>query len=261
MAEGALLGSLQLLPGERQPPKPAHDRRDHRGAGPGSLEARRHREAARVVAGAVLIARDWVNIPAEPALSGVVRRRGARPGQGDQRSAVEVLDEKALGRGGYGGMLAVGGGSSRPPRLVRLSYAPRGAKFAPGPGRQGHHVRLRRPEPQARRRHVHDEVRHGRRGRGARRDYAIAQLGLRVKVTTYAALAENMPSGSAYRPSDVLTMYGGKTVENGNTDAEGRTGDGRRAGPGQRGRPRSDRRRGHPDRRLRGRPRRSGPRA
>ena len=51
---------------------------------------------------------------------------------------------------------------------------------------------------------------------------AIAELGLRVKVTAYASLAENLPSDTSYRPSDVLTMYGGKTVENGNTDAEGR---------------------------------------
>ena len=52
--------------------------------------------------------------------------------------------------------------------------------------------------------------------------HAIAEFGLKIKVTAYAALAENMPSGSAYRPSDVLTQYGGKTVENGNSDAEGR---------------------------------------
>jgi leucyl aminopeptidase len=52
--------------------------------------------------------------------------------------------------------------------------------------------------------------------------HAIARLGLKVKVTTYAALAENLPSDTAFRPSDVLTMYGGKTVENGNSDAEGR---------------------------------------
>ena len=51
---------------------------------------------------------------------------------------------------------------------------------------------------------------------------AIAQLGLKVRVTAYAAMAENMPSGTAYRPSDVLTMYGGTTVENVNSDAEGR---------------------------------------
>jgi leucyl aminopeptidase len=51
---------------------------------------------------------------------------------------------------------------------------------------------------------------------------AIATLGLPVRVTTYAPLAENMPSGSATRPGDVLKMYGGKTVEVLNTDAEGR---------------------------------------
>jgi leucyl aminopeptidase len=51
---------------------------------------------------------------------------------------------------------------------------------------------------------------------------AIAELGLRIRVTAWAAMAENMPSGGAYRPSDVLTMYGGKTVENANSDAEGR---------------------------------------
>jgi leucyl aminopeptidase len=51
---------------------------------------------------------------------------------------------------------------------------------------------------------------------------AIAELGLPVQVTAYAALAENMPSGTATRPGDVLKMYGGKTVEVLNTDAEGR---------------------------------------
>jgi leucyl aminopeptidase len=51
---------------------------------------------------------------------------------------------------------------------------------------------------------------------------AIAKLAPKVAVTAYGALAENMPSGSAQRPSDVLTIYGGKTVEVLNTDAEGR---------------------------------------
>ena len=50
----------------------------------------------------------------------------------------------------------------------------------------------------------------------------IADLGLKVKVTAYASLAENLPSGSSYRASDVLTMFDGQSVENYNTDAEGR---------------------------------------
>jgi leucyl aminopeptidase len=52
--------------------------------------------------------------------------------------------------------------------------------------------------------------------------FAIAELSLPVRVTAWLALAENMPSGSAVRPSDVLSIYGGKTVEVINTDAEGR---------------------------------------
>jgi leucyl aminopeptidase len=51
---------------------------------------------------------------------------------------------------------------------------------------------------------------------------AIADLGLNVNVTAFAACAENMPSGSAQRPGDVVTAYGGRTVEVLNTDAEGR---------------------------------------
>ena len=51
---------------------------------------------------------------------------------------------------------------------------------------------------------------------------AIAQLGMPVRVTAYLAIAENMPSGAAQRPGDVITAYGGKTVEVLNTDAEGR---------------------------------------
>ena len=65
---------------------------------------------------------------AEPALSRLLRRGGPRRSSRPARSRCEVLDEKALAKGGYGGILAVGSGSARPPRLVRLSYAPRGAK-------------------------------------------------------------------------------------------------------------------------------------
>ena len=51
---------------------------------------------------------------------------------------------------------------------------------------------------------------------------AIARLGVKVEVTAYAALAENMPGGGAQRPGDVLTIRNGKTIEVLNTDAEGR---------------------------------------
>ena len=84
---------------------------------------------------------------------------------------------------------------------------------------------------------------------------AIARLGLDVNVTGWAPMAENMPSGTAQRPSDVLTIYGGTTVEVLNTDAEGRLvlADAHRAG--QRGQARPARRRRDADRRAAGRAR------
>ena len=133
-----------------------------------------------------------------------------------------MLDEKALGRAGYGGILAVGGGSSRLPRLVRLSYAPRGAKFhlalvGKGITFDSGGLNLKPPEGMY-------AMKCDMAGAAAvfAATRAIADRGLKLKVTTYGALAENLVSDTSYRPSDVLTMYGGKTVENGNTDAEGR---------------------------------------
>lgn len=223
VAEGALLGSYAYNPISSADAKPhpigsialVSPGAARRGGDDGAVET------ARVVAAAVATAREWINIP--PNL--LFPESFAEEARGlvkDSKVAIEVLDEKALAKGGFGGLLAVGGGSSRLPRLVRLSYAPRGAKIhlalvgkgitfdsgglnlKPGDGMYG--------------------MKSDMSGAAAvlAATHAIAQLGLKIKVTTYAALAENLPSDTSYRPSDVLTMYGGKTVENGNCDAEGR---------------------------------------
>ena len=133
-----------------------------------------------------------------------------------------MLDEGALAAQGYGGLLAVGGGSARPPRLVRLTYRPRGAKthlalVGKGITFDTGGLNLKPADGMY-------TMKCDMAGAAAvlAATWAIAKLGLKVKVTAYAAMAENMPSGSAYRPSDVLTIFGGKTVENGNSDAEGR---------------------------------------
>jgi len=127
-----------------------------------------------------------------------------------------------LARGGYGGLLAVGGGSVRPPRLVRFSYAPRGAKthlalVGKGITFDTGGLNLKPADGMY-------TMKCDMSGAAAvlAATQAVAESGLKIKITAYAALAENMPSGGAYRPSDVLTQYGGKTVENGNSDAEGR---------------------------------------
>ena len=177
--------------------------------------------AAETVARAVAMAREWVNIPANLLYPGSFADQ-VRELVGRTRIGIDVLDENALARDGYGGLLAVGGGSSRPPRLVRLSYRPRGAKahlalVGKGITFDTGGLNLKPAEGMY-------TMKCDMAGAAAvlAATWAIAQLGLRVKVTAYGALAENMPSSTAYRPSDVLTIYGGKTVENGNSDAEGR---------------------------------------
>ncbi|MEU9119227.1 leucyl aminopeptidase [Streptomyces sp. NPDC048506] len=135
---------------------------------------------------------------------------------------VEVLDEKALKKGGYGGLMGVGQGSEAPPRLVRIAHThPKADKTLALVGKgitydsggislkpAGHNETMKCDMSGAAA--VFAAV------------VAAARLGLEVNVTGWLALAENMPSGSATRPGDVLTMYSGKTVEVLNTDAEGR---------------------------------------
>ena len=133
-----------------------------------------------------------------------------------------MLDEKVLERGGYGGLMAVGGGSDRGPRLVRFDYAPRGARghlalVGKGITFDTGGLNLKTADGMYT---MKSDMAGAAAVLAATR--AIAELGLKVRVTTYAAMAENMPSGTAYRPSDVLTMFGGTTVENVNSDAEGR---------------------------------------
>lgn len=176
---------------------------------------------AEIIAAAVCQAREWVNTPPN-LLYPQSFAETAKQYLAKTKVSVEILDDKALAKGGYGGILAVGGGSARKPRLVRMSYNPRGAKqhlalvgkgitFDSGgldikPASGMYTMKCDMAGAAA----VIAAIK------------AIAELGLKIKVTGYASMAENMPSGEAYRPSDVLTMYGGKTVENANTDAEGR---------------------------------------
>ena len=90
---------------------------------------------------------------------------------------VEVLDEKALAKAGYGGILGVGAGSTRPPRLVRLSYTPAEARRQGRAGRQGHHLRLGRPVDQAGRQDGPDDQRHVRCCSGCRDDRGGGEAG------------------------------------------------------------------------------------
>ncbi|MFF8988453.1 leucyl aminopeptidase [Streptomyces sp. NPDC014983] len=135
---------------------------------------------------------------------------------------VQVLDEKALAKGGYGGILGVGGGSASAPRLVKVAYTHPNAErhlafVGKGITYDSGGISLK---PAG-----HNETMKCDMAGAAAVFAAVvaaARLGLEANVTGWLALAENMPSGSAVRPGDVLRMYSGKTVEVLNTDAEGR---------------------------------------
>ena len=214
--EGALLGAYRFT-------KIGSEPRDLLG----TLTVLSRSDAKDAVAAAVAIsagvnqARDWINAPANllyPQTFAEAAEKVAR----QARLSVSVLDEKALAKEGFGGILAVGSGSSRPPRLVRLSYAPRGARthlalVGKGITFDTGGINLKPSESMF-------TMKSDMSGAAAviAAISVIARLGLKVKVTAYAAMAENLPSATAYRPSDVLTMYGGTTVENYNSDAEGR---------------------------------------
>jgi leucyl aminopeptidase len=178
-------------------------------------------ERVRVIAEAVQLVRDLVNTaPADltpPDLAAEAQRVAEACGLG-----VEVLGVEELTEQGYGGILGVGQGSVNPPRLVRLEYshpaAERTVVFA-GKGITFDSGGLSL-KPAASMEIMKSDM--GGAAAVLAAMQAIAALRPAVRVVGYLPLAENMPSGTAQRPSDVLTIYGGKTVEVLNTDAEGR---------------------------------------
>jgi leucyl aminopeptidase len=188
------------------------------GAGPEAAGAVRR---AEVLAAAVTLVRDLVNTPPSDLVPTALAAEAERVAAACGLDA-EVLDEKALAENGYGGILGVGQGSVHPPRLVRLEYAPPGAErtvvFA-GKGITFDSGGLSL-KPSKSMETMKSDMGGAAATLGAMQ--AISELRPAVRVIGYLPLAENMPSGTAQRPSDVLTMYGGTTVEVLNTDAEGR---------------------------------------
>lgn len=178
-------------------------------------------ERAETVGDAVSYTRDLINTPPN-ALAPADLAQAAKDAVADLPVKVKVWDEKALEADGCGGILGVGKGSSRPPRLVRMSYAPRGAKahlalVGKGVTFDTGGISIK---PAANMDEMKADMSGAAAVIGAVR--AIAALRLPIKVTGWVPAAENMPSGTAQRPGDVLTTYSGKTVEVLNTDAEGR---------------------------------------
>jgi leucyl aminopeptidase len=188
---------------------------------PGAAAAEAPLRRARAVADAVTLVRDLVNTPPNDLYPAELAARGAAAGE-KAGLAAEILDEDALAAGGYGGILAVGQGSTRKPRLLRLTYSGAGARkkialVGKGITFDSGGISIK---PAANMENMKSDM------AGAAAVIAtvclVAQLGLPVEVTATVPIAENLPSGSAYRPADVVTFRNGKKAEITNTDAEGR---------------------------------------
>jgi leucyl aminopeptidase len=173
------------------------------------------------IAAAVALARDLVNMPSDiktPAwLAEQAAAAAARSGL-----QLRVRDETELAAEGFGGILAVGAGSVRPPRMIELSYDPGGARdhvvlIGKGITFDSGGLSLK---PNEAMKTMKGDMAGGAAVIAALS--ALAALEAPVRVTGLIGAAENLPSGSAMRPGDVITSYGGRTIEVLNTDAEGR---------------------------------------
>ncbi|WP_119698372.1 leucyl aminopeptidase [Microbacterium halotolerans] len=182
-------------------------------------------DRAAILARAVAATRDMVNEPSShlfpESFADAVSEHAERVAGGDA-VVVDVVDDDELRRRGFGGLISVGSGSARGPRLVKITYAPSGADrhlalVGKGITFDSGGISLK---PAANMEKMKSDM--AGAAAAAQALFAIAELALPVQVTAWLALAENMPSGSAVRPSDVVRIYGGKTVEVINTDAEGR---------------------------------------
>jgi len=175
------------------------------------------------LAAATVWARDLANTRSNEKTPAWLARQAART---LTRFGVSVTERDAgwLGELGFGGVLAVGGGSSAEPRLIQAEWRPRQARrglhaVLVGKGITFDSGGLNRKTGTSMNT-MFTDMSGGAAVLGAL--HAIAASRLPVRVTALVPAAENMMSGSAYRPSDVVRHFGGRTSEIGNTDAEGR---------------------------------------
>ena len=194
--------------------------------GLGGDQEREEFERAATIGHAVALARDLVNTPSNllyPEIyAGYAERIATSAGL-----TVEVLDDVQLRDQGFGGITAVGQGSTHPPRLVHLSWAPDAASTETsvtsvalvGKGITFDSGGISLKPASGMEQMVMDM---GGSAAVLAAACAVAALELPVRVDAWMPLAENLPSGSAQRPGDVITHYGGITSEVINTDAEGR---------------------------------------
>ncbi len=224
LVDGAVLGSYEFARYKPSRDEGVEQVTIYTGAGDGRALASAFAEE-RTLAETVVWARDLANLPGDTATPERLAAEALQLGT-ELGVKVTVFDEKALAEMGCGGLLAVGGGSAHPPRMVVLEYAGRR-------GRRGSDRTVAlvgkgitfdsggisiKDAPQM------SYMKFDKSGAvavlGAVR--AAALLGVAPRVVGVLCCAENLPSGHAYRPGDIVRTFNGKSIEVLNTDAEGR---------------------------------------
>ena len=179
-------------------------------------------EAARVCAEAQNRARDLQSLPANVATPSYLAERAGEIAAAHAALSIEVLGRDQIAAKGMGGLAAVSQGGPQEPKLIVMRYA--GGGSAPTLALIGKGVTFDTGgisiKPSA---DMH-EMKMDMSGAAAVIEAvgAIAELGLAIELIAVIPATENMPSGTAVKPGDVITQYNGKTVEVNNTDAEGR---------------------------------------
>jgi leucyl aminopeptidase len=179
-------------------------------------------EAGHIVANAAALARELANMPPTYLNAKELAAKAVELGTAAGLS-VEVFNKDDLAALGCGGLLGVNRGSTQPPRMVKLTYAPRNprghlAMVGKGITYDSGGISLKPSDA------FHQVMKMDMSGAAAVLSSMVSlkALGCRAKVTAWLMCTDNMPSGSALKLGDVLTMRNGKTVEIHNTDAEGR---------------------------------------
>ena len=221
---GLILGSHQYRVSRHQPPRPG--RAELVAPRAELAELRGQVEVAAALAAATALARDLASTPSDVKTPTWLVETAAALAAEVPGLAATIWPVQRLADEGFGGLLAVGGGSSRPPAMLQLSWAPVGAP----PGDPRHLVLIGKGitfdtggisiKPADGMHLMRTDMAAG--GAVIAAMLAIAELGVPLRVTGLVPAAENHVSGSAYRPGDIVRHYDGTTTEVVNTDAEGR---------------------------------------
>ena len=175
-----------------------------------------------VIAKYTFIVRDLINTPPSHLTPDSFTQRFKKLAAGSGVK-IEILNDSQLRKLGYGGIIGVGQGSANPPRLLHLSYTPK-KKSVKRYAFVGKGITFDTGGLALKPAQGMEAMKSDMSGAAAvsAAALAIAELGLPIAIDAWAPLAENMVSDTATRPSDIITIYGGKTVEVLNPDAEGR---------------------------------------